>query len=186
MRMTSLLWIPLLALSTAAHGEDRVDLSLPAQPMFTGAGAFGDGEYAGPRITAPADRRAHHPLALRGGCPSAPDGSERTVTGSVSTGVGYSSRGGNSHWNAADISLCKETVGDSGRPGTMQLNLRVAQYDGPGYPGYYGVGLGPYDGPGGFGAGSYFDGFGPGWRDLHEPGLRVRTESWTDGRQPWR
>lgn len=194
MRMTPLLWISLLAMSgiaVAYAGEDdRPDLSLPAQPMFTGAGAFGGGEYAGPRTATPEYGHARRDgRGYPGGCPTAPDGSERMVTGSVSTGVGYSSRGGNSNWNAADINLCRESVGESGQANTMQLNLRVAQYDGPGYPGgHYGGGLGPYDGFGGFGAGSYFDGFGPTWRDLHGPlpAGRVRTGSWTDGRQPWR
>lgn len=195
MRMTPLLLISLLAAPCMAQAaeDDRPDLSLPSQPMFTGAGAFGGGEYTGPRTDTPAYRRAHgDALARRGGCPAAPDGSERTMTGSVSTGVGYSSRGGNSNWNAADINFCKETVSDAGNLNTMQLNLRVGRYDGPGYPGgYYGGGYGPYggyNGYGSFGAGSYFDGFGPGWRDLHGPLApgRVRSESWTEGRQPWR
>lgn len=195
MRITPLLGIFLLAATGVTHagGGDRPDLSLPSQPMFTGVGAFGGGEYTGPRTAAPGYRRGRgDALALRGGCPTAPDGSERTVTGSVSTGVGYSSRGGNSNWNAADINLCKETVSDAGNINTMQLNLRVGRFDGPGYPGaYYGSGFGPYDGYGGyggFGAGSYFDGFGPGWRDLQGPLApgRGRSESWTDSRKPWR
>ena len=195
MRMTPLLWISLLACAGVAHadGEDRPDLSLPSQPMFTGAHAFGDGEYTGPRTGTPEYRRAHgDALARHGGCPTAPDGSQRAMTGSVTTGIGYSSRGGNSHWNAADIHFCKERVSDAGNLNTVQLNLRVGQFDGPGYPGgYYGGGYGPYggyDGYGGFGAGSAFDGFGPGWRELHGPQVpaRVRSGSWTEGRQPWR
>jgi len=191
MRITSVLWISLLATPVMAHAaqDDRVDLSLPAQPMFTGEAAFGGGEYAGPRTDTPEYRaRYGDDLVRRGGCPTAPDGSERTVTGSVTTGIGYSSRGGNSNFSAADISLCKETVSDAGNLNTMQLNLRVAQFDGPGY---YGRGFGPYGGHGGYGgsgAGTYFDGFGPGFNGLYgpHPGAGIRGESWTEGRQPWR
>jgi len=193
MRITPVLWISLLAMPVMAYAaeEDRVDLSLPSQPMFTGEAAFG-GEYTGPRTATPEYRAGRgDDLVRRGGCPTGPDGSERTVTGSVTTGVGYSSRGGNSNWNAADIHLCKETVSDAGNLNTMQLNLRVGRYDGPGYPGYYGGGFGPYGGYGGYGgygAGGYFDSFGPGFNDLHGPypAGRSRNESWTEGRQPWR
>ncbi len=192
MRITSVLWMSLLVAPLMAHAaeDDRVDLNLPSQPMFTGEAAFGGGEYTGPRTDTPEYRGRHgDDLVRRGGCPTAPDGSERTVTGSVTTGIGYSSRGGTSHFNAADISLCKETVSEAGNLNTMQLNLRVAQSDGPGA--YYGHGFGPYGGHGGyggFGAGRYFDGFGPGYNDLYGPypGQRVRGESWTEGRQPWR
>jgi hypothetical protein len=191
MRITSVLWISLLATPFMAHAaeDDRVDLSLPSQPMFTGEAAFGGGEYTGPRTDTPEYRGLYgDELVRRGGCPTGPDGSERTVTGSVTTGIGYSSRGGNSNFNAADISLCKETVSDAGNINTMQLNLRVAQFDGPGY---YGRGFGPYGGYGGYGgygAGGYFDGFGAGFNDIHGPypSGRIRGESWTDGRQPWR
>ena len=189
MRITPLLLTCLLAspVSAYAAGNDRVDLTLPSQPMFTGEAAFGGGDYTGPRTDTPEYRRAHRDdLARRGGCPTGPDGSERTVTGSVTTGVGYSSRGGNANWNEADISICKDTVSDAGHLNTMQLNLRVGRYDGPGYPGVYG-GYGPYGGYG-YGAGGYFDGFGPGFRDTYGPfpAGRARSESWTEGRQPWR
>jgi len=192
MRISSVLWISLLATPFMAHAaqDDRVDLSLPSQPMFTGEAAFGGGEYTGPRTDTPEYRgRRGDDLARRGGCPTGPDGSERTVTGSVTTGIGYSSRGGSSNFNAADISLCKERVGEAGNINTMQLNLRVAQFDGPGY--YGGHGFGPYGGYGGFGgygAGGYFDGFGPGFNDTYGPYPpgRGRNESWTEGRQPWR
>ncbi|MDR7192371.1 hypothetical protein [Luteimonas terrae] len=191
MRITSVLWISLLVTPVMAHAaeDDRVDLSLPSQPMFTGDAAFGGGEYTGPRTETPEYRaRYGDDLVRRGGCPTAPDGSERTVTGSVTTGIGYSSRGGTSNFNAADISLCKETVSEAGNLNTMQLNLRIAQSDGPGY---YGRGFGPYGGYGGYGgygAGGYFDGFGPGYGELHGPypAGRMRGESWTEGRQPWR
>ncbi|PBJ83847.1 hypothetical protein CMZ84_05045 [Lysobacteraceae bacterium NML93-0399] len=190
MRITPLLWISLLLAPLAANAQDEaVDLSLPAQPMFTGEAAFGGGEYTGPRTDTPEYRRGREDArAVRGGCPTGPDGSERTVTGSVTTGIGYASRGGNAHWNEADIHLCKERVSDAGNVNTMHLNLRVGQYDGPGHPGIYGGAFGPYGGYGPYGLRGHFDGFGPGYRDLYGPYPtgRPRTESWTEGRQPWR
>ncbi|WP_052772782.1 hypothetical protein [Luteimonas sp. FCS-9] len=186
MRTSLLTWMLAAALAPSIGSATealRADLSLPETPMFTGPAAFGDGEYTGPRTATPAWRRHRDKtLVRRGGCPTAPDGQERAVTGSVSTGIGHSSRGGTSHWNAADLNLCRERDGEAG--GTMNLNLRVARYDGPG--GYYGMGpglgYGPYDGFDGIGD------FGPTWRDLHGPwpGGRGRTESWSEGRQPWR
>ncbi|MCD9027149.1 hypothetical protein LDO26_02830 [Luteimonas sp. BDR2-5] len=183
MRFAPALLLPALLCALPALAEDppAVDLSLPSQPMFSGAGAFGDGEYTGPRHVAPASRAVARDGALvRGGCPTSPDGSEATVTGSVSTGIGYSSRGGNSNWNAAEINLCREGVGDSGNVNTANLNIRVGRYDGPGYPlGHYFDGPAMYGHPydAGFGP---MDGFGPGFHGA------PRRESWTDGRRPWR
>lgn len=180
MRLAPALLLPTLlyALPALAADPAQVDLSLPSQPMFSGAGAFGDGEYTGPRRAAPAASGAPGRAIVRGGCPTSPDGSEATVTGSVSTGIGYSSRGGNSNWNAAEINLCREDAGGSGN--VANLNIRVGRYDGPGYPlGHYFDGAGPYGHPfdAGFGP---VDGFGTGFH------AAPRRESWTDSRRPWR
>lgn len=180
MRLSHWLWpgLLLVPLSAAADGRE-VDLRPPAPALFTGEAAFGDGEYTGPR-TGPSDVRAPRATArIRGGCPVAPDGSERSVTGSVTTGIGHSSRGGTSHWNAADINLCRERVNADGDISTTNLQLRVGRYDGPGYPG------GMYHG--GFGHGGY--GIGPGWDGPFDPwpmAAPVRRESWSEGRRPWR
>ena len=183
MRTWMLTWLLAAALAPPlAHASDgRADLRLPETPMFTGEAAFGEGEYTGPRTATPAWRQRHDDtLVRRGGCPTAPDGQERAITGSVSTGIGHSSRGGTSHWNAADLNLCREREGEAG--GTVNLNLRVARSDGP--VGYRGLGLLPGDGM----YDAFDTPFGPTWRDIHDPwpAGRTRSGSWTEGRRPWR
>ena len=183
-----LVWMSLLLPMAAVAGNADVDLSPPAPAMFTGPAVFGDGEYTGPRTGPSTDRTARATGRLRGGCPTAPDGSERGVTGSVTTGFGHSSRGGSSQWNAADVNLCKERLNANGDVSTLNMRLRVANYDGPGYGGYGGPGYG-YGGMYRGGMGYGFDGFGPGYGDPFDPwsGMGpVRRESWSDGRQPWR
>ena len=180
MRMCSLMGVSLLLVvaSTAAHGGD-LDLRPPAPAMFTGPGACGDGEYTGPRTGPSAVAPGRRAARMAGGCPTAADGSERGITGSVTTGIGHSSRGGTSHWNAADMNLCKERVNADGDVSTMNLNLRVGRYDGPGM---YHHGLHP----GGFGPGYEF---GPGWHSPYDPwpgAAMPRRESWSEGRRPWR
>ncbi|WP_101927500.1 MULTISPECIES: hypothetical protein [Luteimonas] len=183
MRAKAALLLPLLLAALPASADDRdLDLRLPDAPMFSGAGAFGEGTYTGPRTETREYRDAHADgarFAGRGGCPTSPDGEDATVTGSVTTGIGYSSRGGNSNWNAADINLCKESVSASGNVNTANLNIRVGRYDGPGYPmGHYFDGPGMYGHPG-LGFGPYDGGFG-GFSGPRQDG------SWTEGRRPWR
>jgi len=91
-----------------------------------------------------------------GPVPRAPDGriadvvdDKLQVHGAVAAGVGYSSRGGNSNWQAATINLSKNYTTDEGKTNTFGLNITVGQGEGPGYygRGYYGPG---YYGPGPF------------------------------------
>ena len=66
------------------------------------------------------------------------------VSGSVTTGIGYSKGHGRSTYNAANLNLCKTTYNDEGKPRTFNFNINIDRYDGPG--GSYG----PYGGyPGG-------------------------------------
>ena len=181
MRRVHLVWMSLL-LPVGAWAQDRdVDLSPPTPAMFTGPGAFGDGEYTGPRTARPPARALRTVRGGAGGCPTAPDGSARAVTGSVTTGIGHSSRGGTSHYNAADLNLCTERVTASGDVGTTNLHLSVGRFDGPGA--YWPGGL--YGGPGVYGPGAYGRGYG--WGAPFGAGVApVRHESWTEGRRPWR
>lgn len=184
MRRSHLVWMSLLLPLSVVAQDGDIDLSPPAPAMFTGPGAFGDGEYTGPRTARPGSRELRTARGGVGGCPTAPDGNERAVTGSVTTGIGHSSRGGTSHYNAADINLCTERVNASGDFSTTNLHLSVGRSDGPGYwPG------GMYGGPGYYGPGAGFDVYAPGWREPFGPwsgGGPARRESWTEGRQPWR
>ncbi len=179
----SLLLLPLLlAAGVAAASEDArgLDLDLPQAPLFTGAKTVDappgapDTDYD--RVLREREQARHDEVTTVSNCPPAADGSERGITGSFTTGIGHSSRGGNSHWNAADINLCKEYVSSAGDVNTLNMRIRVGQYDGPGYfhgPGYFdgGYGHGPY---GGHGPGGPWN-MGP-----------SRDESWSEGRRPWR
>lgn len=190
MRCRPWCWSILLLAPLAALADGRdVDLRPPAPPMFTGPAAFDDGSAASPFGEASYTGPRHRPgrfagrsAPLRGGCPVAADGSDRAVTGSVTTGIGHTSRGGTSRWNAADVQVCHDHVGADGEVRTTTLNLRLGHYDGPGYgmPGAYGPygPYGPWGGHFGHGGHSPFDiGFGP---------APIRRDSWSDGRRPWR
>lgn len=174
MRRLHLVWMSLLLPVSAWAQEGAVDLAPPTPAMFTGPGAFGDGEYTGPRTPRPQTRALRTARGGVGGCPTAPDGSDRAVTGSVTTGIGHSSRGGTSHYNAADLNLCTERVTANGNVSTTNLHLSVGRFDGPGGwyggPAYYGIGARDY-----------------GWGVPFGPALPpVRHESWSEGRRPWR
>lgn len=174
MRLPPRCWALLLLAPLACAAAEPLDLRPPAPAMFTGPAAFGDGEYTGPRHR-PRDGLEDTFVRDRGGCPTAADGSARPVSGSVSTGIGHSSRGGTAHWNAADIRVCKERVAADGDVSTMHMQLRVGHYDGPGY--------------GRYGTGGYFHDGHPGWDDAYGPWPAAgpgQRQSWSDGRRPWR
>lgn len=52
--------------------------------------------------------------------------------GSVAAGVGYSSRGGNSNWQAFNVNSCKTYYNDDGDAREIGISISVGQYDGPG------------------------------------------------------
>jgi hypothetical protein len=136
--------------SATGDGATALDLGLPQQKLFTGAPAYQDdppGTYYGDTTGDPAPVPRIEPA-----CPTAPDGSERSMTGSFTTGIGYSSRGGNSNFNAANLNFCKGYADDDGNVRTLNLNINVEKYDGPG--GYYGDYYGGYGRGGGWGMGA--------------------------------
>ncbi|MEQ4575647.1 MULTISPECIES: hypothetical protein [Gammaproteobacteria] len=64
--------------------------------------------------------------------------------GSVAAGVGYSSRGGNSNWQGANLHSCKTYYDDDGNPREVGISISVGRSEGPGYFGHpYGYGHGP-------------------------------------------
>lgn len=122
---------PALAQSTA----EALDLSLPASatrakdPPGTW---YGDRQPA--RVKDTASPAPVDPCVYYG------DDDGDGVSGSVTTGIGYSKGHGRSTYNAANLNLCKTTYDDEGKPRTFNFNINVDRYDGPG--GYYG----PYGG----------------------------------------
>ncbi len=77
------------------------------------------------------------------------------VSGSFTTGIGYSKNGGNSHYNAATLNLSKNYTTDEGKTHGVNVNIHVSEGKGPGfygpYGGYYGRGPGYWDYPPPFG-----------------------------------
>ena len=146
-KIASLLLSLLLATAPAMAGENAaaLDLALPTQPMFSGTSPYQDdppGTWYGDTSGDPALDARYEPARYEPACPTAPDGSERSMTGSFTTGMGYSSRGGSSTFNAANLNFCKGFVDDEGNVRTLNLNIDVEKYDGPGYIGGYGPGRG--------------------------------------------
>ena len=60
------------------------------------------------------------------------------VSGSFTTGIGYSKNGGNSHYNAATLNLSKNYTTDEGKTHGVNLNIHVSEGKGPGFFGPYG------------------------------------------------
>jgi hypothetical protein len=183
-----LMAVPLLfaaAVASASDGSAGLDLGLPQARLFTAEAALDtppgvpDNDYD--RVLRERDQAQHAVAGDTSSCPQAADGSERAITGSFTTGIGHSSRGGNSHWNAAEINLCKEYVSRAGNVNTLNMSIHVGQYDGPGY--FHGPGYGP---------GLRGPGFGPGYGPYGDHGMGAwdmgprRDASWSEGRRPWR
>lgn len=70
------------------------------------------------------------------------------VSGSFTTGIGYSKQGGNSHYNAASLNLSKNYTTDEGRTHGVNLNINVSEGKGPGFMGPWGGYGGGFYGPG--------------------------------------
>ncbi|KAF1723523.1 hypothetical protein CSC76_15025 [Pseudoxanthomonas mexicana] len=131
----------LLALLTATpalaqSNAEALDLALPSARAYANAAPgtwYGDRQQAkpkGPRAEVPVD-----PCAWYG------DDDGDGVSGSITTGIGYSKGYGRSTYNAANLNLCKTTYNDEGKPRTFNLDIHVGRSDGPGFN--YGPGHGP-------------------------------------------
>ncbi len=67
------------------------------------------------------------------------DRCEGKLHGSVATGFGYASHGGNSNWQAVNLNSCKTYYDDDGNAHEIGVSISVGQEHGPGY---YGRGWG--------------------------------------------
>lgn len=133
-----------LAQSEGADAAKSLDLSVPQAPIQYRV----DPGYANdPPGTFYGDKSGPVPRAPDGRIADVVD-DKLQVHGAVEAGVGYSSRGGNSNWQAATINLSKNYTTDEGKTNRFGLNISVGQGEGPMFgPGYYGRG---YYGPGPF------------------------------------
>ena len=69
----------------------------------------------------------------RSACPAAADGSDSALTGSVTAGMGYSTRMGSSNYTAANVNYCKSYITNSGNEGAININVQVGRSDGDMY-----------------------------------------------------
>lgn len=125
--------------AAAAQGPaGALDLAVPQAPLRYGGGQTHrndpPGTYYGDTSGVPASGQAGSAV---------PDG-EWQVHGSVSAGIGWSSHGGNSNWQAAEVNMARTSVDEDGDTSHINLNLHLGQGEGPilghGYfaPGPYG------------------------------------------------
>lgn len=143
--------------ATGPQSATGLDLAVPEQPLrYLNDPKFSQdppGAYYG-------DRSGPRPRE---------DGSVATVTddkvkvsGSFTTGIGYSESYGNSHFNAATLNLSKNYTTDEGKTRGVNVNIHVSEGKGPGFGGPWGPGYG-----GGFGGG--YGGYHPGYWDRPPP-----------------
>lgn len=122
-----------VALADGTAHTAALDLS-PAEPAMFSGGADTPyrndppGTYYGD-TTHPAQEET----ASR--CPTAPDGSQRAVTGSATMGMGWSSRGGSAQYRGLDLRYCKESTDDDGDARVFSASLHVDQVDTDGMDG---------------------------------------------------
>lgn len=117
MKGGALLLVGLLA-TTASNAQDtagRLDLAVPQAPL-----TFRD-PAAAYRNDPPGTYYGDHPV----------ENGEWQVHGSVSAGIGWSSHGGNSNWQEADVNMARTYTDDDGDTSHINLNLRVGQGEGP-------------------------------------------------------
>jgi hypothetical protein len=138
--MKALLVIASLLLAGNAWAQDtarELDLTLPKEntpsPFTADPPGTYYGDKSGPRLPDPGARD------------ESIDPDKAQIHGSFTTGVGYSSRGGNSNFNAANLNITK-AYGEN-RDKKVGVSISVSQYDGPGY-----FGPGPYGSPYGYAA----------------------------------
>ncbi|WP_369943633.1 hypothetical protein [Xanthomonas medicagonis] len=144
---------PAMAQTTADSGsrdseaaKRALDLSVPQQPITYGGDttykADPPGAYYGDTSgTSASAQKAAAAQAQADAAQAQADRCKGEVHGAVATGFGYSKRGGNSNYQAANLNLCKTYYNDDGKPREVGISISVGQSEGPGY---YGRGGYPY------------------------------------------
>lgn len=124
---------PAFAQDDAARALDAMDLTVPQESIrFQGAGT--SDHRNDPPGTWYGD---HGGRALPRDDGAAPSG-DWHVHGSVEAGIGWSSRGGNSNWQGANVNLGRTYVDDEGDTGRVNIDISVGRGEGPAYgPGYF-------------------------------------------------
>ena len=132
-----------LSAAPAFAADNALDLSLPKSTSTSTWSQPYDGSMARVADTSP--------IIARSGCPTAADGSQSALTGSVTTGFGYSSRFGSGTFSAARLNYCKSYSNDDGDQGSFNVQLQVGTQDGFDRGGFgRGAPPPPHGGRGGF------------------------------------
>jgi hypothetical protein len=135
--LPALLALALLAPGAAfaqdAAGKAALDLSLPTDsPYAKSAPGTWYGDTSGkPASTTKAAQAAT--ASVDGNDDE--EACEGKLHGSVTMGMGYSRRGGNSNWQGANMHSCKTYYNDDGKPSTVGVSISVGHSDGPGFYG---------------------------------------------------
>ena len=111
--------------SDPASSASALDLSLPQSTGRNDPPGTWYGDTSG------SSGRATSLVRATTGCPTAPDGEQNPITGSVSAGMGHS-RFGNSTFAATNINYCKQYNNDEGNSRTLNVNISVGRSEGPG------------------------------------------------------
>lgn len=129
----------------AQSSAEALDLSLPRDAAYTAdpPGTFYGNKSGRTAATARAVEETRDPCVLMHD-----DRDGDGITGSVTTGIGYSKGHGRSTYHAANLNLCKTTYNDEGEPRTFNFNIHMDRYDGP--AGAYGRPYGPMPHPGAY------------------------------------
>ncbi|WP_019799904.1 hypothetical protein [Xanthomonas sp. NCPPB 1132] len=135
------------ATSDSEAAKRKLDLSVPQQPItYADPGTKADppGTYYGDTSgTSASAQKAAAAQARAEALQAQADRCNGDVHGSVATGIGYSTHGGNSNYQAANLNMCKTSYTDDGKPRQMGISISVGRGDGPAfgrgyYPGAYG------------------------------------------------
>lgn len=124
--------------ASAPASASELDLALPKSATYQ---YHNDppGTWYGDTSRVPATKTEPQASAREERCNGEPHGT-------VAAGVGYSSRGGNSNWQAFNVNSCKTYYNDEGKAREVGVSISVGQYDGPdGYRG--GRAMPPMRGP---------------------------------------
>lgn len=113
-----LLLLPALP-AFADEASPTLDLSLPKASIYAND----------PPGTWYGDRSSPDAVAYGSRCPSSPDGTPSDLTGSVTMGHMWSSRGGGGSYNAVALNYCRDTYDDEGNSRLFNVSLHVNQSD---------------------------------------------------------
>lgn len=129
---------------TTGNSATALDLTVPKEPIqYRGDADYAKdppGTFYGDKSgkTAASTVRQQQLIAARA------EQCQGQLHGSVTAGVGYSNRGGNSNWQGANLNSCKTYYDDDGNPHEVGISISVGRGEGPGYFGRpYRYGPGP-------------------------------------------